>query len=524
MVALSAAYRVYRAVRAKGLRKAAFGAVLGALSSTSAGSALIRADTEKTIAKLAEVMRNKDAAGDEVLRAIPTEGKSEKDLLAVLDRWQSCERAHWENGQVSGGIYHGGDDLNAFLVRVYGMFSLSNPLHTEVFPFVRKMEAEVVRMTVSLFRGGDECCGTMTSGGTESILMAVKSYRDEALSRGIDEPEIICGVSAHAAFDKACHYFRMKLVHVPVDPVTMRVDVAAVRRAITRNTILIVGSAPGFPHGVVDPITELGQIASERGIGLHVDSCLGGYLLPFAVKLGYDIPPFDFTVPGVTSISADTHKYGYAPKGASVVMYSTTRLRSFQYFVAPEWTGGIYASPSMPGSRPGGLIAATWAALVRMGENGYLECAREIMSTAKAIEAGIRTIPGLRVLGTPHMSVISFASDPSTLVRGEVVNIYKVGESLTSPKTAADGKKRSGWNLNTLQKPSSIHLCCTYMHRGRADQFLADLRAAVDEVVDHPEMFKNGSAAIYGMAETMPDGAVVDDLARGFIDTLYIAQ
>jgi len=226
-------------------------------------------------------------------------------------------------------------------------------------------------------------------------------------------------------------------------------------------------------------------------------------------------------VPGVTSISADTHKYGYAPKGASVVMYRSPALRSFQYFVAPEWSGGIYASPSMPGSRPGGLIAATWAALVSMGQEGYLECAREIMRTAKAIDAGIRAIPGLRVLGQPHMSVISFTHDDATPVRGTQINIYKVGEAMGAKKKSKDGTLRPGWNLNTLQKPSSIHICCTYMHRGRADEFLNDLRAAVDLVADNPNMFKNGSAAIYGMAESLPDGSVIDDMARGFIDTLY---
>lgn len=316
-------------------------------------------------------MKNKDAANDAVLTTIPAQGESEQALLERLQRWQSCESAHWKEGQVSGAVYHGGDDLVRFLVQVYGMFSLSNPLHSEVFPFVRKMECEVserrqlvaermisgvcviclaapshpltrvspalpcsylwlhqvVRMTVSLFNGDAEACGTMTSGGTESILMAMKSYRDEARSRGIEEAEIIAGESAHAAFDKAAHYFGMKLVHVPVDPVTMRVDVAAVKAAITRNTVVIIGSAPGFPHGVVDPIEELAALAQARNVGMHVDACLGGYLLPFAARLGYDIPAFDFRVPGVTSISADTHKYGYAPKGASVVMYRDGHVR-----------------------------------------------------------------------------------------------------------------------------------------------------------------------------------------------------
>lgn len=466
-------------------------------------------------------MHNKEAAAEKILTAIPTQGEDEQALLARLRKWQQSEGKHWRDGQVSGGIYHGGDELVDFLTQVYGMFSLSNPLHADVFPFVRKMECEVVRMTVSLFQGDETCCGTMTSGGTESILMAMKSYRDEARTRGIEHAEIVCGVSAHAAFDKAAHYFNMTVVHVPVDPVSMRVDVAAAKRAITSNTVVIVASAPGFPHGVVDPVTELAALAASRGIGCHVDSCLGGYLLPFAKKLGYDIPPFDFSVAGVTSISADTHKYGYAPKGASVVMYRSNALRSHQYFVAAEWTGGIYASPSMPGSRPGGLIAATWAALVRMGEEGYMACAKEIMSTAKEIEAGIRATPGLRVLGKPDMSVVSFAADESTPVRGTVINIYKVAESLGTKRTNADGSTKYSWALNILQKPASVHICCTYMHRGRAAEFIRDVRAAVDQVADNPHMFKDGSAAIYGLAESLPEGPL-DQVTRGFIDTLYM--
>ena len=592
LVALYGAVRAGQVIRKKGLKKALMGVAMGALSTTSAGKAVLAAETDKTIKQLQVMVRqktqargalsrqrraseaqedekipcldvsnisaafieakvralcfadlltflfrpllrcvcilsyrvqmqNKDAIGETVLSAIPATGENEVALLERLKRWQDLEGTHWRDGQVSGGVYHGGDELQSFLVQVYGMFALSNPLHSDVFPFVRKMESEVVRMTCTLFHGGPTVCGTMTSGGTESILMAMKSYRDEARTRGIERAEIIVAASAHAAFDKAAHYFDMVIVSVPVDPVSMQLDPAAAAKAITPNTVVIVASAPGFPHGVVDPVTELAALAKRNNIGCHVDACLGGYLLPFAVQLGYDIPPFDFAVDGVTSISADTHKYGYAPKGASVVMYRDARLRSFQYFVAAEWSGGIYASPSMPGSRPGGLIAATWAALVRMGQEGYLACAREIMQTAKDIEAGIRATPGLKVLGHPHMSVVSFAADENTLVRGARINIYKVGESLASKKTNPDGTVRHGWNLNTLQNPSSIHICCTFMHRGRAAEFIQDIRNAVDQVADNPNMFKNGSAAIYGMAESLPDGSVVGDIARGFIDTLY---
>jgi sphinganine-1-phosphate aldolase len=261
---------------------------------------------------------------------------------------------------VLGGIYHGGSELLSLCTSVYGMFALSNPLHPEVFPFIRKMEAEVVRMTVNLFNGDENCCGTMTAGGTESILMAMKAYRDWGYSKVISMRDNIAASTAHAAFDKAAHYFQMKLVHIPVDQQTFRIDINAVKKAINKNTVVIVGSAPHFPQGIIDNIPALSEIAVKHRINLHVDSCLGGFLLPFIRRLGYKTYDFDFSVAGVTSISADSHKYGYAPKGSSVVMYRNKELRHCQYFVAADWTGGIYASPSMPGSRPGGLIAATW--------------------------------------------------------------------------------------------------------------------------------------------------------------------
>jgi len=247
----------------------------------------------------------------------------------------------------------------------------------------------------------------------------------------------------------------------------------------------------------------------EHKIGLHVDGCLGGFLLPFVEKAGYKVRPFDFRVAGVTSISADTHKYGYAPKGSSVVMYRNRRLRSSMYFVASQWTGGIYTTATMPGSRPGGLVAATWAALIRMGESGYVECARAIMQASKQIEAGIRQMDGIMVLGQPDMSVIAFGTDPRSL---HPINVLKVGEAM---------KSIGGWSLNVLQRPPSVHICCTYMHRNVADKFLNDLQQAIQQIRDNPKRFQSGSAAIYGLAQTIPDSALVDEIGLFFLDCLY---
>jgi sphinganine-1-phosphate aldolase len=350
--------------------------------------------------------------------------------------------------------------------------------------------------------------GTVTSGGTESILLAMKAYRDRASARAgprrrLTRPEVVAPATAHVAFDKAAQYFGIRLVRVPVGA-DYRADVRAMRRAVTRGTVALVGSAPTFPHGVIDPIQELAAVAAERGVGFHTDACLGGFVLPWARRLGYDVPEFDFRVPGVTSMSADTHKFGFAAKGTSVVLYRGAELRSHQYFTATEWPGGLYFSPALAGSRPGGLSAACWAAMVATGEEGYLEATRRVLETGAAIRDGIAAIPQLRVLGDP-LWVVAFASDTDT------VDVYRVLEHMT----------RRGWSLNGLHRPAAVHLCVTLRHTrpGVAERFLADLRASVAEAQAEPA--GPGVAPLYGLAATIPFRGMVRDLLKRYIDLLY---
>jgi sphinganine-1-phosphate aldolase len=307
---------------------------------------------------------------------------------------------------------------------------------------------------------GEEIVGTVSSGGTESIFLAVKAYRDRA---GIAEPEMVLPTTAHAAFHKAAHLLGVRAVKVPVGD-DGRADVAATEAALGERTILLVGSAPGFPHGLIDPIEELSELALARGVGFHTDACLGGFLLPWAERLGRPVPPFDFRLPGVTSMSADTHKFGYAPKGTSVVLYRGAELRHHQYFTVADWPGGLYCSPTLAGSRPGALIAACWAALVSMGESGYLEAAHRILTTADAIKRGVAAIPELSVIGDP-LFCIAF--------RSEAVDVYRVMDSMSA----------RGWSLNGLQRPPAVHICVTLRQTqpGVAERFEADLRAAVAE-------------------------------------------
>ncbi|KAG5831015.1 hypothetical protein ANANG_G00299380 [Anguilla anguilla] len=443
--------------------------------------------------------------GMSYIKSLPAHGLTQTQVLGAIKQYDSLGEVQWEKGKVSGAVYSGDSKLTNLLVKVYGDFAWSNPLHPDVFPGVRKMEAEVVRMSCTLFHGGPRSCGTVTSGGTESILMACKAYRDMAYERGVKHPEILAPVSVHAAFDKAAHYFGMKLVHIPLVKDTMKVDVKAMRRAISRNTAMLVCSAPQFPHGVIDPIQEVAQLAVRYNIPMHVDACLGGFLIVFMDKAGFPLAPFDFRVEGVTSISADTHKYGFAPKGSSVILYSDQKYRHYQYFVAPDWQGGIYASPSVAGSRPGGIIAACWATMMHIGENGYVESTRKIIQTARFIEAGCRKVDGLLVFGQPEVSVVALGSS--------VFDIFRLSNALTA----------KGWNLNSLQFPSSIHICVTLLHTqpGVAEQFVSDVTDLVAVIMKNPKEKTTGMGAIYGMAQSIPDRSMVTEISRGFLDCLY---
>ncbi len=438
--------------------------------------------------------------------SLPAKGLAKTDVLSMMEDIHEQEAAKWEDGYVSGAVYHGDPAHIEFLNKIYGYNSQSNPLHSDIWPSATKFESEIVSMTADMLgadKTDDDICGVVSSGGTESILLAMKTYRDRAKKeKNITAPEMIVPKTAHAAFDKAAQYFNIKIIHIPVGP-DFRADVKATKKAVTKNTIVIVGSSPCFPHGVIDPIEELSELARKKGIGFHTDACLGGFVVPWAEKLGYDIPPVDFRLPGVTSISADTHKYGYAAKGTSVILYRGTELRRYQYFTITDWPGGLYFSPTFAGSRPGALSAACWAAMVSVGAEGYLDATRKILETASVIKDGISEIAELKILGDP-LWVIAFASDE--------LNIYQVMDQM--------GQK--GWSLNGLHKPACVHICVTLRHtrNGVADRFIEDLKASVAFVKAHPDE-KGEMAPVYGMAATIPFRGLVEDMMEKYIDLLY---
>ncbi|KAJ9665582.1 Dihydrosphingosine phosphate lyase [Coniosporium apollinis] len=479
----------------------------------------VSAQVAESIAKL-ETKLVPSGPGVERHLALPAEGWSDERVREELVKLGEMEHTRWEDGRVSGAVYHGGKELGELQKEAFGRFGVSNPIHPDVFPGVRKMEAEVVAMVLSLFNAPEGAAGVTTSGGTESILMAVLSARQKAYhERGVTEPEMILPDTAHTAFRKAGEYFKIK-VHLAACPApTYRVHIPSVSRLINPNTILLVGSAPNFPHGIIDDISALSRLAVRNTLPLHVDCCLGSFLVPLLAKAGFPAEPADFRLRGVTSISCDTHKYGFAPKGNSTVLYRTQQLRSYQYFVSADWPGGVYASPGMAGSRPGALIAGCWASMMAQGEAGYVDACHRIVGAAKRIEAAVREEPGLcvdlEVVGKPAVSVVAFTS--------HTLDIYDV----------ADGMSARGWHLNALQNPPAMHVAVTLPIVGAVDELLRDLEACVEEVRERERrrlaegkgkvVKKGDAAALYGVAGALPHKGVVVELAKGFLDTLYKA-
>jgi sphinganine-1-phosphate aldolase len=418
----------------------------------------------------------------EVHRSLPEEGTPTGEVLAELSTMSKAENPVWEGGQCSGTMYCGDHEHYDFLNEAFSHFSYVNSLQRDMCPSSTKFEAEVIAMTLDLMNASaltaTTPAGLVTSGGSGSIAHAVLAYREHYATLG--KPNIIKPETAHPAFSKAGHLFGVEMRVAPVDPTTTRVDLEWVKDHIDANTVALIGSACNYGYGTIDPIGELGQLALEHEIGLHVDGCLGGFILPFGRELGDDIAPFDFAVPGVTTISADTHKYGYALKGTSVLCFADKALRNDQYFYLTDWSGGKYCSPGMDGSRSAGLLAATWAAMVHLGRSGYRRYAEQIFATSATMQGAVRSHDSLRILGTPSF-LFSFTSDE--------YDVYLVNDFL----------RTRGWRLNGQQYPNALHMAVTrpQTQPGVSEKWEKDLADAVEFALQHhDEPAKSG--AIYG--------------------------
>lgn len=410
--------------------------------------------------------------------ALPKQGVSPADLWQIADDEQRGD-VKWRDGRVAALVYLIDDDILEVAKEAYGRFSSENGLSPKAFPSLYRFETEIICMAAGLFHG-DEAVGSVTSGGTESIVLAVKIARDRARAErpDITSPEILLPFTAHPAFAKAAHYLGVESKRTPLNE-EYRVDLDAYEASITENTIMMVGSAPNYPMGMVDPIPEMAALAEARSIHFHVDACVGGFFLPFAEKMGKEFPVWDFRVPGVTTISADLHKYGYTAKGASTIISRDPAIFEYQKFEFGDWPAGVYSTPNITGTRPGGPIAAAWAVMNYLGEDGYIKQAERIYGFMPKLIEGINEIPGLEVRGVPDMSIVTYGSD--------TFDIYAV----------ADGLEERGWFVHRDRQPKGIHLMLSPGHDKFIDGYLRDL-SDVTNLVTRGEITAGSKEARYG--------------------------
>lgn len=394
----------------------------------------------------------------------PQQGVAPAEILQQLEAFKDHDLP-WAEGRVFAYIYDAGPVAMQLLKDAYSALLVENGLDPTSFPSCMELERQVIGMALDLQQGGAGAGGSFTSGGTESILLSIKTARDRAreLLPHITQPNIVIAETGHASFFKACHYLGVEAVSVPVDPVTYRAIPADMEAAIDDRTILMVGSAPSYAHGSVDPIPELGEICLRRGILLHVDACVGGMYVPFAKELGFDLPDFNLSVPGVTQLSMDFHKWGYAAKGASAILYKDTSMRDYQVWSWSGWTGYSVVNPTVLSTKSGGPIAACWATLKHLGRDGYLDLVSRCQDAAAAIIDGIGNMPSLRVLGEPKTNLFSIAS--------ETIDVFAL----------ADDMKARGWYIQPQfgfsNSPANLHLSVGASNAPHVDDFIRDLGA-----------------------------------------------
>ena len=416
----------------------------------------------------------------------PETGRPFEEILRELDSFGKDD-PNYKEAKTWSLVYYLNEEYTQFLEKAYAKYFSANGLNPTAFKSLKRLEKEVLRFTAELLHVDEEACGVMTSCGTESCMLAVKTYRDLGRSKGIRKPEMIIPETAHVAWDKGSEYFGVKIRRAPLAD-DYGVDVAAVEKMINKNTVMILGSAPEYPHGIIDPIEKLGALAKKHNIPLHVDSCVGGYILPFIEKAGYEVPLWDFRVEGVTSISADIHKYGFAAKGASCILYRNVDYFKHQVFVNENWPGGLFASPAFLGTRPGGAYAAAWAAIQANGVEGYVALAKKTVEVSERLKKGIEDIDCFKIIGSPIASLFAYKStDPA-------VNAFAVGDVM----------EEKGWHIDRLQFPDALHAMVTAPHEKVVDQYIADLKEAVEIVKAHPELADKGQAATYGLVAHLP--------------------
>ncbi len=447
----------------------------------------------------------------------------------------------WRKGKAFCLIYHPGEEREQAIKEVFDQYYADSALNPTATPSLVDIETETVSMCADLFHGDEQVCGNVTTGGTESILLAVKTARDWARKNrpNITKPHVVIPESAHPAFQKAFHFLNVEYTVIPTAS-NYQADVSAMEKAITPNTILLVCSAPAYPYGVIDPVEQIATLAKTKNLLCHVDACIGGFILPFIKDLGYPVPAFDFAVEGVTSLSADMHKYGYAPKGASVILYRTHELRRFQFSLYTKWSGGVYGSPTITGTRAGSNIAAAWAAIRSIGRDGYKEMAKATKEATEQIKQAVLQTEELQLMGETEMSIVAFKSDQ--------VDVYMLADELN----------KKGWHFERQQSPPSLHFTVNYIHKNVTDEFLTDLKQAITDVRakrmmqvgnklqnslvkglssilpegtiaklqknSAPDLNNENKAAMYGMMGALSGTSDLEHIVLDFLDNMYTAK
>jgi sphinganine-1-phosphate aldolase len=439
---------------------------------------------------------------------LPSSPLDEKELLKIASEWHERMDTKISVSPPSGVVYHGDRKDSDLIGSIVRMQLWSNPLFADYFGAVRKMEAEVASMMLSLFHApNDDHCATYTLGGTESIILAMLAYRNQGYERGIRRPNVIVPQTAHPAFDKAAAYLGIKLHKVKVDPKTQRVLLDEVEKYITSETVALVGSAPNYHCGSIDDIQALAAIARNHRVGLHVDACVGGFLIPFYPEAGFQEVLLDFRVPGVTSISCDIHKWGGAPKGASIVLFHSKSLRKLAIFAASSYPGGLYVTQGVSGSKPGYAIAAAWATLLHTGRNSYVEGVREARNAALRFAEQIKTIPGLSLHGSVDATNVA--------IKSVSFDIYMLQKRMSE----------KGWRFVALQFPPAIHLGITLEHcrPGVLERIVADLREQAEILTAEyaGKSIDSHGALIYGTSQKIPDRSIIADMLCAYIDRYY---
>ena len=429
---------------------------------------------------------------------LPETGREASELQSEMEARRAGD-ADWREGRTWSLVYHGGEDLEDLRDDAYERFASENALNPLAFPSVLGFENEVVGMVADMMNG-ETAVGNVTSGGTESIVLATYTARERARRQdpGVENPTVVYPETAHPAWAKAAHYLDMETTVTPTDD-GWRADPAAIADAVTEDTALVVASAPSYPHGVVDPVEEIAAIADDHDVPCHVDACIGGFVLPFLDDLGHDVPAYDFSVPGVTSMSVDPHKYGYTAKGVSTLLHRDRSYRRDQYYAYDDWPGGIYVAPNVQGTRPAGPIAAAWAVMKFVGRDGYRTLVEEAMNATEYVAKAIGEMDALAVVGDPDMTLLGIESvDPE-------VNAWTVQRELSD----------RGWELERQQRPRSMHLSVMAQHAPVVDEFLSDLEECV--AVAREADTEEATAPLYGLSASFEEG---EDATETVIDLL----